>query len=162
ERYIQILDRRCEQRIPAAYLTGEAWLQGQRFLVDPRVIIPRSPIAELLAESLHPWVADPESITRALDLCTGSGCLAILTAGACRPAPWTARTAPLRWPGARPASAPSPAPWWIRFLPRATMTASCAVRPTSPAARRTPGRGNAATSRTRRWPAAATAWASCG
>lgn len=82
ERYIQILDRRCEQRIPAAYLTGEAWLQGQRFLVDPRVIIPRSPIAELLAESLHPWVADPESITRALDLCTGSGCLAILTAQA--------------------------------------------------------------------------------
>ena len=80
ERYARILERRCSQRIPAAYLTGEAWLQGQRFLVDERVIIPRSPISELLAESLQPWVAEPEAITRALDLCTGSGCLAILTA----------------------------------------------------------------------------------
>lgn len=82
ERYTQILDRRCEQRIPAAYLTGEAWLQGQRFIVDTRVIIPRSPISELLAEAMQPWVADPEDITRALDLCTGSGCLAILSAHA--------------------------------------------------------------------------------
>ena len=80
ERFLQLLERRCVQRVPAAYLTGEAWLQGQRFLVDERVIIPRSPISELLAEALHPWVADPDAITRALDLCTGSGCLAILTA----------------------------------------------------------------------------------
>lgn len=80
ERFAQILKQRCEQRLPAAYLTGEAWLQGQRFLVDKSVIIPRSPISELLAESLYPWLADPEAIHRALDLCTGSGCLAILTA----------------------------------------------------------------------------------
>ena len=80
ERFAHILDQRCEQRLPAAYLTGEAWLQGQRFLVDESVIIPRSPISELLAESLAPWLADPEAIHRALDLCTGSGCLAILTA----------------------------------------------------------------------------------
>lgn len=82
ERYVQLVSRRCEERVPAAYLTGEAWLQGHRFVVDERVIIPRSPISELLAESLNPWIADPEDITRALDLCTGSGCLAILTAHA--------------------------------------------------------------------------------
>lgn len=78
ERFLQIVERRCSDRVPAAYLTGEAWLQGHRFLVDPRVIIPRSPISELLAESLEPWVDRP--VERALDLCTGSGCLAILTA----------------------------------------------------------------------------------
>lgn len=78
ERFLQILERRCEERLPAAYLTGEAWLQGHRFLVDERVIIPRSPISELLAESLQPWTEDP--VERALDLCTGSGCLAILAA----------------------------------------------------------------------------------
>ncbi|HZH57144.1 50S ribosomal protein L3 N(5)-glutamine methyltransferase [Yanghanlia caeni] len=80
ERFLAIVERRCAERVPAAYLTGEAWLQGHRFLVDERVIIPRSPISELLAESLHPWVEDPRHITHALDLCTGSGCLAILTA----------------------------------------------------------------------------------
>lgn len=78
ERFLQVLERRCTERLPAAYLTGEAWLQGHRFLVDPRVIVPRSPISELLAESLQPWVDGP--VERALDLCTGSGCLAILTA----------------------------------------------------------------------------------
>lgn len=80
QRFLHLLAQRCEERVPAAYLTGEAWLQGQRFLVDKRVIIPRSPIAELLAESLQPWVADPADIGRVLDLCTGSGCLAILAA----------------------------------------------------------------------------------
>lgn len=79
ERFLLVLARRCEQRVPAAYITGEAWLQGQRFLVDERVIVPRSPISELLAESLEPWV-EPGAVHRALDLCTGSGCLAILTA----------------------------------------------------------------------------------
>ena len=78
EQFLQILERRCTERLPAAYLTGEAWLQGHRFLVDPRVIIPRSPISELLAESLQPWMEGP--VKRTLDLCTGSGCLAILTA----------------------------------------------------------------------------------
>lgn len=66
--------------MPAAYLTGEAWLQGHRFRVTADTIVPRSPIAELLAEQLQPWIADPDAIYNALDLCTGSGCLAILTA----------------------------------------------------------------------------------
>ena len=79
ERFLKILQKRCDERLPAAYLTGEAWLQGRRFLVDPRVIIPRSPISELLEDGLTPWV-ETETIHRALDLCTGSGCLAILTA----------------------------------------------------------------------------------
>lgn len=80
ERFAQIVERRCVERVPAAYLTGEAWLQGRRFKVDERVIIPRSPISELLADALQPWVAEPAAIGRALDLCTGSGCLAILAA----------------------------------------------------------------------------------
>jgi len=79
-RFLKLLERRITDRIPAAYLTGEAWLQGHRFVVDPRVIIPRSPISELLADSLRPWVADPDEIDFVLDLCTGSGCLAILAA----------------------------------------------------------------------------------
>lgn len=76
----QMLRRRVEQRVPAAYLTNEAWLVDFRFYVDERVIVPRSYIAELLREELSPWVKDPESVGRALDLCTGSGCLAILLA----------------------------------------------------------------------------------
>lgn len=77
---LQIIDRRVSERIPAAYLTGEAWLQGYRFIVDERVIVPRSPISELLADGLEPWIVDPENIEYVLDLCTGSGCLAILAA----------------------------------------------------------------------------------
>lgn len=79
-RYLALVERRCAEHMPAAYLTGEAWLQGHRFIVDPRVIIPRSPISELLATGLAPWVADPDRIQHVLDLCTGSGCLAILAA----------------------------------------------------------------------------------
>ena len=73
-----IIQRRIEERIPAAYLTREAWLGEFRFYVDERVIVPRSFIAELLRDELSPWVKDAESIGAALDLCTGSGCLAIL------------------------------------------------------------------------------------
>ncbi len=78
--YLALVARRCNERVPAAYLTGEAWLQGHRFRVTADTIVPRSPIAELLAEQLQPWIADPDAIYNALDLCTGSGCLAILTA----------------------------------------------------------------------------------
>lgn len=77
---LDIYTRRCQDRLPAAYLTHEAWLGEHRFYVDNRVIVPRSFIAELLAEQLTPWVDDPWAIENALDLCTGSGCLAILTA----------------------------------------------------------------------------------
>lgn len=77
---LDIIRRRIEERIPAAYLTHEAWLGKYRFYVDQRVIVPRSHIAELLEEQLSPWVEDPWAISRVLDLCTGSGCLAILAA----------------------------------------------------------------------------------
>lgn len=79
-RFLGLLERRVHERVPVAYLTGEAWLQGHRFKVDPRVIIPRSPISELLSEGLEPWISDPDSVDYVLDLCTGSGCLAILAA----------------------------------------------------------------------------------
>lgn len=75
-----ILRRRVEERLPASYLTHEAWLGNLRFYVDERVIVPRSFIAELLREELSPWVEDPDEIASVLDMCTGSGCLAILAA----------------------------------------------------------------------------------
>lgn len=75
-----IVRRRVEERIPLAYLTREAWLGEFRFYVDERAIVPRSYIAELLIDGLHPWVGDDQSVSKALDLCTGSGCLAILLA----------------------------------------------------------------------------------
>lgn len=79
EAVLAILDRRIRERIPAAYLTHEAWLGDFRFYVDERVIVPRSHIAELLLDnSLASWISDPEAVSTALDLCTGSGCLAII------------------------------------------------------------------------------------
>ena len=77
-----IVKRRALEKIPAAYLTQEAWLGDFSFYVDQRVLIPRSFIAELLREQLSPWVSDPASVHSVLDLCTGSGCLAILLAHA--------------------------------------------------------------------------------
>lgn len=77
---VKIIERRITERLPAAYLTNEAWLGEYRFYVDPRVIVPRSHIAELLREQLSPWIADPWAVGKVLDLCTGSGCLAILAA----------------------------------------------------------------------------------
>ncbi len=77
-----LMTRRIDERVPAAYLTHEAWLGEFRFYVDDRVIIPRSFIAELLPDGLAPFVPDPQAIRSALDLCTGSGCLAVLLAHA--------------------------------------------------------------------------------
>lgn len=77
---MSIIERRVTERVPAAYLTHEAWLQGYSFYVDRDVIVPRSFIAELIVEQFAPWVNDPDSIVNILELCTGSGCLAIMMA----------------------------------------------------------------------------------
>lgn len=82
KRLRSLLDMRVTKRLPAAYLTHEAWLGDFRFYVDERVLVPRSFIAELLEKRLAPWVDDPDAVTAVLDLCTGSGCLAILAAHA--------------------------------------------------------------------------------
>jgi len=82
EQIKRVLERRVKARVPAAYLTHEAWLGEYRFYVDERVIVPRSFIAELLREQLSPWIDDPDAIHSAVDVCTGSGCLAILMAHA--------------------------------------------------------------------------------
>ena len=80
EEVLDVIARRVNERIPAAYLTREAWLGDHRFYVDERVLIPRSYIAELLRDGLGSWIPEPAGISAALDLCTGSGCLAILMA----------------------------------------------------------------------------------
>jgi ribosomal protein L3 glutamine methyltransferase len=79
---LKVIERRATERLPAAYITNEAWLGGYRFYVDQRVIVPRSFIAELIPEQFSPWIGNPESVTHILELCTGSGCLPIMLADA--------------------------------------------------------------------------------
>lgn len=85
QRLRSLLARRIGERVPTAYLLGEAWFAGLRFLVTPAVLVPRSPMAELLAEGCEPWLAG-RSPRRILDLCCGSGCIGIAAA--------------MRWPDA--------------------------------------------------------------
>lgn len=79
---LAVIEKRATDRIPAAYLTHEAWMHGYKFYVDERTIVPRSLIGELLVERLSPWIGNPDGVERVLELCTGSGCLSILAADA--------------------------------------------------------------------------------
>lgn len=77
---LQVIERRTSERVPAAYITNEAWLGSYAFYVDERVLVPRSFIAELIPNFFSPWVTNPFEVENVLELCTGSGCLAIMMA----------------------------------------------------------------------------------
>lgn len=79
EQVLALIERRVNERLPVAYLVGETWFAGLKFKSDRRALVPRSPIAELIESGFAPWL-DGRQIDRALDLCTGSGCIGIAMA----------------------------------------------------------------------------------
>lgn len=80
EKLLELIRRRCEEHTPLPYLLGESWFAGLPFKVDPRVLIPRSPISELIENNFSPWISEATPPKRILDLCTGSGCIGIACA----------------------------------------------------------------------------------